>query len=332
MKGYIRYCTSALREHGVWLTAIGTVVVFFALFLFGDADAVVAVLLEVDPRAIIAMLCLVLVSYGIRFLKWAYYLRVLDIAVPARESGLVFFSGLMLVVTPGKVGEVWKAWFLRDLSDVSVSRTVPVVGAERVTDLLALSSFAFLAVLLYRRSVLVLIGIAVVMIGGLGLLQWRSLCRRVLAWLRTVPVLGSYATEFAEFYERTYALFRPRPLGIAMVLSLLAWGLEGIALWVVLRGFGAPADPLLGLAVFGLGSVIGALSFLPGGLGAAEASMVGTLLAVGYARPVAVGATLLIRVGTLWYGAILGAAVFGLHRLLTRTAERQTTFERESNE
>lgn len=53
MKGYIRYCTSVLREHGLWLTTIGTLVVFFALFLFGDADAVAATLIGVDTRAII---------------------------------------------------------------------------------------------------------------------------------------------------------------------------------------------------------------------------------------------------------------------------------------
>lgn len=331
MRGSVRYCIGVLREHGLWLTALGTLLVFFGLFLFGDANAVAAVLLEVDSQTIVVMLCLVLIGYGLRFLKWAYYLRVLDIAVPVRESSLVFFSGLMLVVTPGKVGEVWKAWFLRDLEGIAVSRTVPVVGAERVTDLLALSSFAFLAVLLYRRSVVVLVGITVLVFAGLAVLQWRSFCLRILTWLSELPVLGSYAADLEDFYERTYTLFRPRPLGIAMVLSLLAWGLEGIALWIVLRGFGTSADPLLGLSVFGLGSVIGALSFLPGGLGATEASMVGTLLAVGYTRPVAVGSTLLIRVGTLWYGALIGATVFGLHRLLSPAPKQrdETAFESE---
>lgn len=100
-----------------------------------------------------------------------------------------------------------------------------------------------------------------------------------------------------------------------MGLSLLAWGLEGLAFWVVLEGFGARADPILGLSVFGLGSVIGVMSFLPGGVGATEASMVGTLIAVGYTRPVAVGSTLLVRMGTLWYGALIGAVVFTLYQL-----------------
>lgn len=315
MRGVVRYCVGVASDHGVELTALGTLVVFFALFLFGDANAVVAALLDVDPTAVGVMFGLVLLGYGVRFLKWEYYLRTLDIELSVRESAVVFFSGLMLVVTPGKVGEVWKAWFLRDLEGIPVRQTVPAIGAERITDLIALSGFAALAVLLYQRSIVVLIGIAGVVLGGLIVLQWRWLCLRALSLCEGLPVVGPHVTELTTLYERTYALFRPRPLGVAMGLSLLAWGLEGLAFWVVIEGFGARADPILGLSVFGLGSIIGAVSFLPGGVGATEASMVGTLIAVGYARPVAVGSTLLVRAGTLWYGALIGAVVFTLYQL-----------------
>ncbi|RRJ28862.1 lysylphosphatidylglycerol synthase transmembrane domain-containing protein [Halocatena pleomorpha] len=321
MNRIVRYWIGVISDHGVWLTAVGTLVVFFVLFLFGDANAVVMALLDVDLGAVSAMLGLVVMGYGVRFLKWEYYLRTLGIDISIRESALVFFSGLMLVVTPGKVGEVWKAWFLRDLEGIAVSRTVPAVGAERVTDLLALSSFAALAVLLYQRSVVVLVGLVAIVLGGLVVLQWRRLCLTVLSRCQELPVVGSYVAELTALYERTYALFRPRPLGIAMGLSLLAWGLEGLAFWILLEGFGVSAGPILGLAVFGLGSVVGAASFLPGGVGATETSMVSTLLAVGYERPIAVGSTVLVRVGTLWFGALIGGVVFTAHRLWT---ERHT--------
>jgi uncharacterized membrane protein YbhN (UPF0104 family) len=309
---------SLLREHGLWLTALLAVVVFAGLFLVGDADAVADTLLRVDLGAVALALALVTVSYGVRFLKWEFYLRELGIDVPLRTSLLTFFSGLMLVVTPGKVGEVWKAWFLRDLESVPASRTTAVVGAERVTDLLALSALASLGVVLYQRSPAVLGGMAVLFAVGLGLLQWRTFCLAALDRLAAVPVLGPHAESMEQFYEDAYALFRARPLGVAMIVSLVAWGMEGVALWIVLRGFDVAADPLVGLFVFGLGSVVGAVSLLPGGLAAAEASMVGLLVAFGYERSLAAGATLIIRLGTLWYGAAIGTAVFGLYKLQTR--------------
>ena len=307
----------AVRRHGLWVTALLTVAVFFGLFIIGEGEKVVSALLTVDLWRIGVVFALATVSYGIRFLKWEYYLRHLEINIPLKTSLIVFFSGLMMVVTPGKAGEVWKAWFLRDLREVPVSRTASVVGAERVTDLIALSAFAFLGLLIYQRSSVVLFGVILVFLIGISLLQWRSFCLRVLGWLETLPVVGSYVSELEAFYESTYTLFQIRPLSIASVISLVAWGLEGVALWIILSGFSSEATLLTALFVFGLGSVVGAASLLPGGLAAAEASMVGMLVILGYTQTIAVSATVIIRVGTLWYGAILGTCVFVIYRFVT---------------
>ncbi|WP_254536201.1 lysylphosphatidylglycerol synthase transmembrane domain-containing protein [Halomarina litorea] len=315
---HLRRGGGLLREHGLWLTALLSVGVFAGLFLLADAEAVTRSLLSVDGWTLVTVLALVVVSYAVRFLKWGFYLRELDIDVPLGSSLLTFFSGLMLVVTPGKLGEVWKAWFLRDREGIPASRTTAVVGAERITDLLALSALAVLGVVVYRRSPAVLLAVGGTFLAGLALLQWRTACLAVLDRLATLPVVGPHAASLESFYEGTYALFRPRPLAVAMVLSVLAWGLEGAALWVILAGLGADASLVVGLFVFGLGSVVGAVSLLPGGLAATEASMVGLLVALGVARTVAVSSTLLVRVGTLWFGAALGTAVFGLSRLSGR--------------
>ena len=297
------------------MTALLTVAVFLGLLLVGDAAAVVAAIGDLEAWRIAAVFGLVTVSYGVRFLKWEYYLRGVDVDVPPTTSLLVFVCGLMMVVTPGKAGEVWKAWFLRNLRDVPVNRTAPVVGAERVTDLLALAAFAFLGLLVYDRSSTTLVGVTALFLGGLALLQWRRACLYLLESLDSVPLLGSYANEIRDFYDHTYALFRPKPLTIAMGISLVAWGLEGVALWLVLDGFAPGSSVLLALFVVGLGSVVGAASLLPGGLGAAEASMVGLLVVFGYSQTIAVSSTLVFRAGTLWYGAILGTLVFVLYRV-----------------
>jgi len=311
----------AVRRHGLWVTALLTVAVFFGLFIIGNGSKVVSALLAVELWRIGVVFVLVTLSYGIRFLKWDYYFRHLGINIPPKTSLIVFFSGLMMVVTPGKAGEVWKAWFLRDLYSVPVSQTVSVVGGERVTDLIALSAFALLGLLIYQRSSIVLIGMILLFFVGISLLQWQSFCLRVLEWVETAPVVGSYATELEAFYENTHTLFQLRPLSIAFIISLIAWGLEGVALWVVLSGFSSQSTLLAALFVFGLGSVVGAASLLPGGLAATEASMVGMLVVLGYTQTIAVSATVIIRVGTLWYGAILGTSVFVIYRFVTGHAE-----------
>ncbi len=53
-------------------------------------------------------------------------------------------------------------------------------------------------------------------------------------------------------------------------------------------------------------TVIGAASALPGGLGAAEASIVGMLILLLNTSQETAAATLLIRFATLWFGVVLG--------------------------
>ncbi|WP_218124119.1 lysylphosphatidylglycerol synthase domain-containing protein [Haloplanus vescus] len=172
MTGYLAAIRRAVRSHGLWLTALLTVAVFLGLFAFGQAAAVADAIASLHPWRIGAVFGLVAMSYAIRFLKWEFYLRTLGIDVPPRRSFVVFVSGLMMVVTPGKAGVVWKAWFLRDLESIPVSRTAPIVGAERVTDLLALATFALLGLVVFQQSSTAVVVVTAVFVSGLVLLQW----------------------------------------------------------------------------------------------------------------------------------------------------------------
>ena len=50
----------------------------------------------------------------------------------------------------------------------------------------------------------------------------------------------------------------------------------------------------------------GALSFLPGGLGGAEAIMISLLVLKGMTMPAAIAATVFIRLATLWFAVLIG--------------------------
>jgi uncharacterized membrane protein YbhN (UPF0104 family) len=312
---------SLLRKHGVELTVTFGVAVFFGLVVAGDVDAVRRTFRSFDWTILLVVMGLTTGGFAFRFLKWEYYLRQLGIDVPLTTSLLVFVSGLMMVITPMKGGGVWKGWLLNDTEDVPISRVVPVVVAERATDLLALSALAAIGIVLYNRSAVVVAALVGVFVGIILLIQWREFCLTVLTWVESIPVLGEYADPLRVAYEDSYALFQFRPFAVSYVLSLLAWITEGLSLWSVLRGFDVPAEPLFALSVFGIGSVVGGVSMLPGGLGAAEASIAGLLLAFGYTAAVATSATIVVRIGTLWYGAALGTVGFGLFKLWRHAPE-----------
>lgn len=315
MKAWVRSKTAFIRSHGFVVTALFAIAVYGALLAFGDVSNVLDIVLDVSFSQIATMVLLVSVAYIIRFLRWEYFLRTLGFDVPLGSSMIVFFSGLMMSITPGKVGEVWKAWFLRDLQGIEVTPTSSAVVTERVTDLLALSGFALLGTMMFERTSIVPLAVGGLLLGGVFLLQWKPLWTGAINRLGAVSFAQRYVGRIQSFYQATYSLFRFRPLLLGIAAGLVSWGFEAVAFWIVLHGLGVQILLTQTLFVYGVGIIIGAISTLPGGLGTTEASMAGLLIAFGYSEATVVSAVLLIRSGTLWYGTALGAGVFGVHKI-----------------
>ena len=108
---------------------------------------------------------------------------------------------------------------------------------------------------------------------------------------------------------------RPSNLVLPALLSIGAWSLECVSLWVVLRGFGQSTS--LGLATFfyATSTLAGALVPVPGGLGVTETSLQEQMQALGHVSPtVSTGAMILVRFATLWFAVLVGFVALSLLR------------------
>jgi len=262
-------------------------------------------------------------NYALRFVKWELCLGWLGIREPGegnapgltrRRSALIYAAGLSMSVTPGKLGEVLRSLLLRSSDGVSGSRTAPIVIADRLTDLIALVVLSLLGIARFREYLPVVgAALALVVAAVLGLGSPRVL----RAALRGVGRLGlqAVAIRAERLVGSSSLLLRLRPLALLTALSLVGWGLECLGYYCVLRGFPA-AEPGLLLCAFlwSATTLIGALSFLPGGLGATEGSLavLAGRLVPGVGAPTALASTLLVRAATLWYAVLLGGVALAL--------------------
>ena len=98
----------------------------------------------------------------------------------------------------------------------------------------------------------------------------------------------------------------PRPMAVAVFLGSLAWLSEGVALWLIMRGFGAEISLVRALPIYAAATLVGAVSTLPGGLIGTEGTMVALLQQAGFTRGVASAGTLLVRLVTLWFAVLVG--------------------------
>ncbi|MCB9558639.1 MAG: flippase-like domain-containing protein [Deltaproteobacteria bacterium] len=261
------------------------------------------------------VLALTLGNYLLRYLKWSTYLRVLKIDVPTKQNAVIFLGGLSMTITPGKIGELLKAYLLRTAQGVPMARTLPVVIAERITDLLALVVLMSGGIVAFGRghTAALIVGCSVLLF--IVVVGQRRLSLGLLHLIARLPGLSGFSHKLEEFYESTHRLFRPGPLLVAALLSVAAWACECAGFCLVLGGFPSTVVGLLLATFIYSATTIGGLP-TPGGLGLTEGGMTALLAYTAKIdRHVAGAATLIIRLCTLWFAVIVGViALFAFRR------------------
>ena len=256
-----------------------------------------------------AILGLVSLSYAVRFVRWTYYLRLLKVRVPLRANAAIFAAGLSMTISPGKLGEVLKSVFIKDVAGTPVARTAPAVVAERATDGTGMVLWGLLGALTFRFGPWLLLLFLALTGVGIAVLRSRRLSLLVEKALRKLPLLDRLAPHVGDFHGASNELLAFRPLVVASGISFLGWGLECAAVYLCALGVGAEEPFLVVVFVFAVSSLAGAASMLPGGIGAAEAGMAGMFTAVaGLSGGLAVALTFIVRLTTLWFATLLGVA------------------------
>ena len=293
--------------------------VLLIIILIGDIKEVSTRFLDFNWSNIFLVLAFTVMNYILRFFKWHYYLSLVGIKnYSLLKSARIFLAGFPLAVTPGKAGEALKGVWLQKETGLPISKGVSVVLAERISDGLGVLLLSTMGVIAYPRYWPAF----AIVLGGLVSLILIIQIRPVALWFLDLavklPLLKKISTGLREFYEGSYLLFRPKAILVAVSLGTISWLGEGIAMYYVLLGLGIPPGwETLSVAVFVLAfsTVIGAVSALPGGLGAAEVSIAGMLiLLLDLSRDTAAAATLIIRFATLWFAVILGLITWSLSR------------------
>ena len=294
--------------------------VILALALLSDIRAVSQQMVNFRWALYPLALALTLFNYVLRGFKFHYYLRQIGAQnIPLKASLRIFVAGFPLAVTPGKAGEAIKGiWIHHDAPEISVARGVSVVLAERISDGLAVLLLSTAGVVAYPQYWPIFAFVLAALVGIIIVSQIRPLALALLDLFARLPLIGRFSPSLREFYEGSFALFRPVATLIATGLGAISWLGEGIGFYFILLGLGVtPSWQHLALAVFILSfsTVVGAVSALPGGLGAAEASISAMLiLLLGMDAGAAAAATLLVRFATLWFGVLLGLAAWYFSR------------------
>lgn len=290
------------------LSVVAAAVGYLAFSLWGGWQDVLAALRQVSWPVLLLLLLLSLVNYGLRFARWQHYLSLFGHRVPWLRSLRIYLGGFALTTTPGKAGEALRCVLLQPLG-VSWPHSLAALLAERLGDLVAILLLAAIGLSAYPQGRGVMLFMTVVLLLLLLFIQQRLWLEQLDQWLRRrfSGRAAALAAGLIETMLHSSRLFSLPLLVYSAVLGVVAWGAEGVAFYYLVQVLGTDLDLPTALFIYAFSMLVGAVSFLPGGLGGAELAMVTLLTLHGMSPGVAVAATVIIRLATLWFAVLLGA-------------------------
>lgn len=297
---------------GPLLPVVAIAVLGYGLLgILSQGDQLLPLLRSLWPQVGLGLL-LVLLGYAIRYGRWRLLLAAVHQHPPMASDARIWMGSYAFTATPGKSGEAVRSLLLKRECGVPVPPTLMALVVERLTDgtavlLLLLINLPLLLRWRVPLAVPISIGVVAVLAGWLALRsswvkeQLKSTVKRLLP-----HKLGSASGDGLIALRQ---LLQPWLLLQATAIGALAWSLEGVSLWLLLRGMGTDVVGIGGATIAHTAAgLIGALTLLPGGLGSTEAGTVGLLALQGVGVAAATPATLLIRLMTLWFATALGVA------------------------
>lgn len=301
-----------MEKNRFWLIILFAVVVYLLMGVYANFGDLLTALEKFNWIFLPIMIILVTIGYFIRFIKWNFFLKNVDVHLPLKENLFVFFSGLSMIITPGKAGEIWKGWLIKEINGENLSKTIPVVIVDRITDVLGLIILSLLGIFYYKSGINILIILIILFGAFIVAIKSQKISGRLISLLEKRA--SKYSLDIKDMHQSFQKSLDWKYLIGNSIISVLAWFMECLAIFFVIYGFGESISLVLSTFIFSFASLAGAVSLIPGGLGVAEATLSGLFVLFGLSSTIAVGAALIMRLATLWYGAILGFLVYILFR------------------
>lgn len=284
------------------------------LVLAVDPRSIAGATAGFDRRAVLPVFGLTVVFYGLQGLRWHLLLRHVGVRQRVSDSELMNLAGqAVTAVLP--LGDLTRALLASEVSGVGFGATAATVTVQELSFTLVVVLAAAPGLVLLPGGLLWMSAAILGVLGIVALLVVEPVYAVVRRAVGATPGLRRLGDQVDELQHGVRSLL-VRPEVLAGAFLDVARAAVAIAmLWLILSGLGVSLTPTQVGLVFAVSYVGGALSLLPGGIGANEASVVGILAVLGVGPGAAAAAALLQRV------ALFGVASLG--GLLAYTAIRR---------
>ena len=294
-------------ENNIILMIVAAAAIY-AIFLFiSDYQKISDVVIDFKIEYLIPILSLVTVSWIPLILMWHLLLKKNGINIPFRKNIVIWLSGSALSLTPGQIGELIKSQLIKTLYDIPRTKTAPVVLVEKFYSLTGAIIAGIIGIIILGMDFnLVLFSIAILSI-IFFLIYYRPVLQYGLKRITKFKFFSKYSDNITDSYEILRNSTGSGISSICIALAICYWIIISLSVYVTLLAFGIEGVSFLKtISIYTSSVIIGVITFIPGGLGITEGSLVGLFTLEGINVSIALILSVVIRLTTLWYSVSIG--------------------------
>ncbi|MDQ2953180.1 MAG: flippase-like domain-containing protein [Chloroflexota bacterium] len=265
-----------------------------------------------DPYFVILALVVYYLTFPLRTWRWARLIRESGVNIYWRDLLRILFLGWFVnSIVPAKLGDLYRSYLVKQKFGISLSKTVGVVVAERLLDILVV--FVLLIVggyVAFGRTILPDLGIVYLTGGALALLIFAGLAGMYFVAPKVARFFPREARRIGRLF-REGVLHSFRALPTAGPVTVVIWMAEALRLYFVLTALGLEL-PLSGVVFVAVAvALLTTVPLTPAGFGFVEIAMVYVLTqGFGLAQHDAIAVAIVDRAVSVLSVIAIGAIVY----------------------
>lgn len=293
----------------VYMFVAAAAAIYIAIIILTGAGDTISQFYLIKPEFIPLIIISQLTALALRAMRNRFLLGSIGITIAFWRHILIYLSALAVVVlTPAGTGELVRTQFIKKESGAPIPTTAPLYFVERFLDIITVLAVILIALAFFPLwEGFVVAGIILpIAILFYVLARNRAVFDGFERFFGRFRLVKEYAAGFGEMHHSFSTFLNLRVAGRAWLLTLPAWFMEAVTVYLVFTALGVDFEFVHTTVVYFTSLGAGVLSFIPGGLVVTEGSMIGLLRAEGIALSTAAAIALLTRMSTLWLTTVVG--------------------------
>ena len=287
-------------------------ILFYILIsIYADIEKISQSFFTIKFEYVIFILSIIFFSMFLRSILQSILLKKIGIQLSSKENFKLFLAGLVMIITPGGSGQIIKSIFLKKQYDFPISKTIPLIFYERFYDLIAITSIITITVfVIFRFESLIASLIGIIFCLFLTVISTKQIfLKKMLILLEKIRFSKSLEIDFDTMSASIKSLNEKNLIFKSALFYFLITLLEGYAIYLGFLALGIDFGFLKTIQFFYTSIIFGAVSFLPGGVGVVEGSLV-TMLSNNLELSTSTAIVMFVRLTTIWFATLVGFISF----------------------